>query len=228
MRRPITPEALSLLELAAIYLDTKTRTGDHHEAFADTCRWAIKAGYRPAACWVTREMLAAKRPTHCVALRDSTDRGFYLVGVGGVSLSHALDGDLFEGAAPGWRMIEGEALDLYRQWAIAEPGISGENQALFEIREALADVDIGRVIGHHAVHVWADSLSTNNPLPVPRCLDKDIARQKRVEAAQYARATSALEGSRQSPADKVLIERFVEGELSIEDAIDLARERYGL
>ncbi|UVJ44539.1 ribbon-helix-helix domain-containing protein [Pseudomonas sp. LS1212] len=35
-------------------------------------------------------------------------------------------------------------------------------------REALADVDVGRVIDHQAVQAWADSLSTDNPLPAPR------------------------------------------------------------
>lgn len=35
-------------------------------------------------------------------------------------------------------------------------------------REALADVDAGRVIAHQAVQAWADSLSTDRPLPVPR------------------------------------------------------------
>lgn len=35
-------------------------------------------------------------------------------------------------------------------------------------REALADVDAGRVIDHQAVQAWADSLSTGEPLPVPR------------------------------------------------------------
>lgn len=34
--------------------------------------------------------------------------------------------------------------------------------------EALSDVDAGRVIDHHAVQAWADSLDTDNPLPVPR------------------------------------------------------------
>ncbi|MBG3876427.1 ribbon-helix-helix protein, CopG family [Desulfovibrio oxamicus] len=34
--------------------------------------------------------------------------------------------------------------------------------------EALADVDAGRVIDHQAVQAWADSLSTDEPLPVPR------------------------------------------------------------
>ncbi len=33
-------------------------------------------------------------------------------------------------------------------------------------REALADVDAGRVIDHQAIQAWADSLDTNNPLDV--------------------------------------------------------------
>jgi len=35
-------------------------------------------------------------------------------------------------------------------------------------REALADVDAGHVIDHQAVQAWADSLSTDQPLPAPR------------------------------------------------------------
>ena len=35
-------------------------------------------------------------------------------------------------------------------------------------REALTDVDAGRVVDHAAVLAWADSLGTDNPLPVPR------------------------------------------------------------
>jgi predicted transcriptional regulator len=31
----------------------------------------------------------------------------------------------------------------------------------------MADVDAGRVIAHQAVQAWADSLNTDNPLPVP-------------------------------------------------------------
>ncbi|ATU94061.1 CopG family ribbon-helix-helix protein [Phyllobacterium zundukense] len=34
--------------------------------------------------------------------------------------------------------------------------------------EALSDVDVGRVVDHHAVQAWADSLDTDAPLPVPR------------------------------------------------------------
>lgn len=35
-------------------------------------------------------------------------------------------------------------------------------------REALADVDAGCVINHQSVQAWADSLSDDTPLPVPR------------------------------------------------------------
>ena len=35
-------------------------------------------------------------------------------------------------------------------------------------QEALANVDAGDVIDHHSVQAWADSLSTNSPLPLPR------------------------------------------------------------
>jgi len=35
-------------------------------------------------------------------------------------------------------------------------------------QEALADVDTGNVIGHQAVQAWAESLGTDQPLPVPK------------------------------------------------------------
>jgi predicted transcriptional regulator len=34
-------------------------------------------------------------------------------------------------------------------------------------QEALADVDAGSVIDHNAVQTWADSLATNQPMPMP-------------------------------------------------------------
>ena len=34
--------------------------------------------------------------------------------------------------------------------------------------KALADVDAGHVIDHQSVQAWADSLETDNPVPVPR------------------------------------------------------------
>ena len=35
-------------------------------------------------------------------------------------------------------------------------------------RDALADVEAGQVIDHQAVQAWADSLATDEKLPVPR------------------------------------------------------------
>jgi len=35
-------------------------------------------------------------------------------------------------------------------------------------QEALADVDAGQVIDHQAVQAWAESLDSDQPLPVPR------------------------------------------------------------
>ncbi len=35
-------------------------------------------------------------------------------------------------------------------------------------REALADVDVGKVIKHQAIQAWAESLSTDTPFPVPK------------------------------------------------------------
>ena len=34
--------------------------------------------------------------------------------------------------------------------------------------EALAEVDAGHVIDHRAVQAWADSLDSDDPLPLPR------------------------------------------------------------
>ncbi len=34
--------------------------------------------------------------------------------------------------------------------------------------EAMGDVDAGRVIAHEAVQEWAESLSTEKPLPLPQ------------------------------------------------------------
>ena len=42
-----------------------------------------------------------------------------------------------------------------------------EEERIRLTREALADVDAGRVIDHQAVQAWAESLSTDKPLPVP-------------------------------------------------------------
>lgn len=43
-----------------------------------------------------------------------------------------------------------------------------EEERSWLTREALADVDAGQVIDHQSVQAWADSLSTDTPLPTPR------------------------------------------------------------
>jgi len=34
--------------------------------------------------------------------------------------------------------------------------------------EAMADIEAGQIVDHQVVQAWADSLSTEKPLPVPR------------------------------------------------------------
>lgn len=62
-------------------------------------------------------------------------------------------------------------LERSRGWIIKQAlsaWIDQEEERNRLTREALADVEAGRVIDHQAVQAWADSLSTDDPLPVPR------------------------------------------------------------
>ena len=62
-------------------------------------------------------------------------------------------------------------LERSRGWIIKQAlssWIDQEEERSRLTREALADVDAGRVIDHQAVQAWAESLSTDTPLPVPR------------------------------------------------------------
>lgn len=62
-------------------------------------------------------------------------------------------------------------LDRSRGWIVKQAltaWIDQEEERSRLTCEALADVDAGRVIDHQAVQAWADSLSTDQPLPVPR------------------------------------------------------------
>ncbi|WP_291991604.1 ribbon-helix-helix domain-containing protein [Candidatus Accumulibacter sp. ACC003] len=62
-------------------------------------------------------------------------------------------------------------LERSRGWIIKQAlsaWIDQEEERSRLTREALADVDAGRVIDHQAVQAWADSLSSDTPLPVPR------------------------------------------------------------
>lgn len=62
-------------------------------------------------------------------------------------------------------------LERSRGWIVKQAlsaWIDQEEERSRLTREALDDVDAGRVIDHRAVQAWADSLSTANPLQVPR------------------------------------------------------------
>jgi predicted transcriptional regulator len=64
-----------------------------------------------------------------------------------------------------------ERLERSKNWIVKQAlsaWIDQEEERSRLTREALADVDAGRVIDHQAVQAWADSLSTDTPLPVPR------------------------------------------------------------
>lgn len=62
-------------------------------------------------------------------------------------------------------------LERSRGWIVKQAlsaWIEQEEERSRMTREALDDVDAGRVIDHRAVQAWADSLNTPNPQPVPR------------------------------------------------------------
>jgi predicted transcriptional regulator len=62
-------------------------------------------------------------------------------------------------------------LERSRGWIVKQAlaaWIDQEEERTRLTHEALADVDAGRVIDHQAVQAWADSLTTAQPLPVPR------------------------------------------------------------
>ena len=61
-------------------------------------------------------------------------------------------------------------LERSRGWIIKQAlsaWIEQEEERRRLTLEALADVDAGHVIDHQAIQAWADSLDTDNPLPVP-------------------------------------------------------------
>ncbi len=114
--RRLDQEALA--HIASMYYRVREETGDDREAFVSTCREAILAGYTPAACWVSAKMLAAGRPTHVLAFQSKGSQSYIMVIVGGVSISSELDVMYNpEDGKPGWRLIEGEALEVYQKWA---------------------------------------------------------------------------------------------------------------
>jgi len=62
-------------------------------------------------------------------------------------------------------------LERSRGWIVKQAlsaWIDQEEERSRLTREALADVDAGRVIAHQSVQAWADSLDSGEPLPLPR------------------------------------------------------------
>ena len=62
-------------------------------------------------------------------------------------------------------------LERSRGWIVKQAlmaWVEQEEERSRLTREALADVDAGRVIDHQAVQNWADSLDKEKPLPLPR------------------------------------------------------------
>jgi predicted transcriptional regulator len=63
-----------------------------------------------------------------------------------------------------------ERLERSRNWIVKQAlsaWIDQEEERSRLTREALADVDAGRVIDHQSVQAWADSLSSDAPLKTP-------------------------------------------------------------
>jgi len=63
-----------------------------------------------------------------------------------------------------------DRLERSRGWIMKQAlssWIAREDERDRLTREALADVDAGRVIDHQALQAWADSLGTDEPLPPP-------------------------------------------------------------
>ncbi len=68
--------------------------------------------------------------------------------------------------------VEATALRLERSrgWVVKQAlaaWVDQEEERHRMTLEALEDVDAGRVIDHHAVQAWADSLGTDKPPPSP-------------------------------------------------------------
>lgn len=122
MSRHIDQECLA--NVASMYFEAHARTGDHRQAFVETIRTALLAGYQPYAAWVTDAMLRTGRPAFTVALSHPEAEQVFPVIVGGVSIGWGVS-LMCEAYTPetgcGWRRVEGEALNRYMRWARQEP-----------------------------------------------------------------------------------------------------------
>lgn len=61
-------------------------------------------------------------------------------------------------------------LERSRGWVVKQAlsaWVDQEEERSRLTRDAMAEVDAGRLIDHRAVQAWADSLDTEHPLPAP-------------------------------------------------------------
>ena len=61
-------------------------------------------------------------------------------------------------------------LERSRGWVVKQAlsaWVDQEEERSRLTREAMSDIQAGRVIDHQAVQAWADSLGTDDPLPAP-------------------------------------------------------------
>jgi predicted transcriptional regulator len=64
-----------------------------------------------------------------------------------------------------------ERMERSRGWIVKQAladWVAWEEEKERRTLEALADVEAGRVIEHEDMVAWAESLGTDNPLPMPR------------------------------------------------------------
>lgn len=85
-----------------------------------TCKTAIRAGYKPCACWVSAAAQAARQHTHSVAFTKGASSSYLIILVGQVGIDYELN-NMFSPTIgkPGWKLIEGEAADQYQAWGFS-------------------------------------------------------------------------------------------------------------
>ncbi|MCG7374338.1 Uncharacterised protein [Pseudomonas luteola] len=112
-------DQIAFQTLAGAYAFYFNEYNDHRRAMQSTCKMAIREGFVPAACWVSTAQLAAGRPTHSVAFTKGQSSALNIVFIGGVSILSELDViyDHSQNIHAGWKLIDKEGAELYRQWA---------------------------------------------------------------------------------------------------------------
>lgn len=113
-------DRIALGRLAEAYAHFFAHCGNHRRAMQMTCKAAIRAGYKPCACWVSAAALAARQHTHSVAFTKGDSPSYLIIMVGRVGIDYELN-PMFSPTigTPGWKLIEGEAADQYQAWGLS-------------------------------------------------------------------------------------------------------------